>query len=44
MKRLRYSEHQIITFLKEVEAGVPLEDVRRQHGFSKSAFYRWKAQ
>jgi putative transposase len=44
MKRSHFTENQIISFLKEVEAGVPLDDVSRQHGFSKSAFYRWKAQ
>ena len=43
MKRSHFTENQIISFLKEVEAGLPLEDVCRQHGFSKSAFYRWKA-
>jgi putative transposase len=44
MKRKRYSEHQIIGFLKEAEAGVPVAELARQHGFSQSAFYKWKAK
>lgn len=42
MKRKRYSEEQIIGFLKQVDAGVPLEQLRREHGFSGSTFYQWK--
>lgn len=34
MKKAKFSESQIITILKEAEAGVALEDLSRQHGFS----------
>jgi len=44
MKRKRYSEQQIFRFLKEAEAGVPVTELCRQHGFSQSAFYKWKAK
>lgn len=44
MKRTRFSESQIIHILKEAEAGVSLEDLSRQHGFSKATYYKWKAQ
>lgn len=44
MKRMKFSEQQIIRILKEAEAGVPLLELCRTHSFSKSAFYRWKAQ
>lgn len=44
MKRSRFSENQIIKILKEAEAGVPLNDLCRSHGFSKSSFYKWKAR
>ena len=44
MKRSHFTETQIIGFLKEAEAGVGLDELSRQHGFSKSAFYRWKSQ
>jgi putative transposase len=44
MKKSRFSETQIGKILKEAEAGVAIEDLSRQHGFSKSAFYKWKAK
>ena len=44
MKRKRYSEQQIFSYLKEAEAGVPVMELCRQHGFSQSAFYKWKAK
>ena len=44
MKKSRYSESQIVSILKEAEAGVALEDLMRQHGFSRASFYKWKAK
>ena len=44
MKKSKFSEHQIAKILKEAEAGVPITDLSRQYGFSKSAFYKWKAK
>ena len=44
MKRTRFSENQIIKILKEAEAGVPVTDLCRTHGFSRSSFYKWKAK
>ncbi len=44
MKRKRFSENQIIKILKEAEAGVPATDLCRQHGFSQSSYYKWKAK
>jgi len=44
MKKSKFSESQIVTILKETEAGVSLEDLSRQHGFSKASFYKWKAE
>jgi len=44
MKKSKFSENQIVTILKEAEAGVSLEDLVRQHGFSKASFYKWKGK
>jgi putative transposase len=39
MRTSEYSEEQIIGFLKQVEAGVPVKDVCRKGGFSDATFY-----
>jgi putative transposase len=44
MKKSKYSESQIVNILKEAEAGVSLEELSRQHGFSRATFYKWKAK
>lgn len=40
----RYSEEQIIGFLKEAEAGVPIKELCRQHGFSEASYYLWRSK
>ena len=40
----RYSEEQIIGFLKEADAGVPLKDLCRRHGFSEASYYLWRSK
>lgn len=44
MKRTRFTEGQIVTILKEADAGIPVEELSREYGFSKSTFYKWKAK
>lgn len=44
MRKSKYSEEQIIGFLKQVEAGMALKDVCRKHGFSDASFYKWRAK
>jgi len=44
MKKSKFTESQIVQILKEAEGGVSLEDLSRQHGFSKASFYKWKAK
>lgn len=40
----RFTEEQIIGFLKQAEAGVPVKELCRQHGFSDVSFYTWRAK
>ncbi|WP_148028058.1 transposase, partial [Burkholderia pseudomallei] len=39
----RFTEQQIIRFLKEAEAGMPVKELCRKHGFSDASFYTWRA-
>ena len=40
----RYSDEQIIGFLKEAESGVTVKDLCRRHGFSEASFYAWRSK
>lgn len=40
----RFTEEQIIGFLNEAQAGVPVKDLCRKHGFSDAAFYGWRTK
>ena len=40
----RFSEAQIIGFLREVEAGLPVKQLCRQHGFSEASYYLWRSK
>jgi len=40
----RFSEEQIIGFLREAEAGLPVKDLCRRHGFSEASYYLWKSK
>ena len=40
----RFSDEQIISMLKEQEAGERKADVCRRHGISQTTFYKYKAK
>jgi len=40
----RYSEEQIIGFLNEVDAGIPVKELCRKHGFSEASYYNWRSK
>ena len=44
MKKSRYSEEQIIGFLKQADAGMPIKELCRKGGFSDATFYKWRAK
>jgi putative transposase len=44
MKKTRYSEEQIVSILKEGEAGMSVTDLCRKYGMSDATYYNWKAK
>ena len=40
----RFTEEQIIGFLREAEAGVAVKDLCRRHGFSEGSYYQWRSK
>ena len=44
MKGKRFTEEQIIKILQAHEAGVPLAELAREHGFAEGTIYTWKAK
>ena len=37
-------QSQIVGILKEAEAGVPVPDLLRRHGISKTTFFKWRSK
>jgi len=44
MKKVRFTETQIISILKQQEAGMSVKDLAQEHGISEATFYNWKAK
>ena len=44
MRKSRYSDSQIMAILKQVEEGVSVPDLCREHGMSSAQFYKWRAK
>jgi len=40
----RFTEEQIIGFLREADAGLPVKELCRKYGFSEASYYGWKAK
>lgn len=40
----RFTEEQIIGFLRQAEAGMVIKDLCRNGGFSDSTFYKWRTK
>lgn len=43
-RKSKFTDAQIIGFLKEVEAGLPLTQLVRREGFTTTTYFRWKAK
>lgn len=44
MKTTRISESQIVSILKEADAGMKVAEICRKHGISDATYYNWKAK
>lgn len=44
MKRSRYTETQIVSILKEADAGAKVKELCRKHGISEATYYNWKSK
>jgi putative transposase len=44
MRKSRFTEEQIIGFIRQADAGVNVADLCRKEGFSTATFYKWRAK
>ena len=40
----RFSDEQPTGFLREAEAGLPVKELCRKHGFSEASYYLWRSK
>jgi putative transposase len=44
MKKSRFTESQIVSILKEGEAGVGIAELTRKHGISRATYFHWHSK
>ena len=44
MRISKFTETQIVSILKQADAGLPVKDICRQAGISTATYYQWKSK
>ena len=44
MRQSKFTETQIVSMLKEADAGRPVNEIWRTYGISSATYYKWKAK
>ena len=44
MRQSKFAETQIVSILKEADAGRPVNEIWRKYGISSATYYKWKAK
>lgn len=44
MKKSRFTQTQIVSILKEADAGRSVKEICRKHGISDATYYNWKSK
>ena len=42
MKKLKFTESQIVKILKDYESGIDVQILCREHGISRASLYNWR--
>ena len=44
MRKSRFTDSQIVSILKDGDAGIPLAELVRKHGISRATYFNWKSK
>jgi putative transposase len=44
MKKSKFTEEQVVSILKEVDAGAKVAETCRKYGIAEATYYKWKTK